>query len=99
MMQMEANRIVEVSLPPENGVMFVAAIRISGQDRPAMLNDITHAISTYMNTNIRSVNLDSQDSMFEGTFILSVRDTEHLSRIIEKIRRIKGVTRAERLEE
>jgi guanosine-3',5'-bis(diphosphate) 3'-pyrophosphohydrolase len=99
MMQMEANRIVEVGWPAENGVMFVSGIRISGDDRPGMLNDITHAISTYMNTNIRSVNLDSQDALFDGTFILYVKDTDHLDRILEKIRRIKGVTRAERFEE
>ena len=99
MMQMEANRIVEVGWPAENGVMFVSGIRISGDDRPGMLNDITHAISTYMNTNIRSVNLDSQDALFDGTFILYVKDTDHLDRILEKIRRIKGVTRTERFDE
>ncbi len=38
-------------------------VRISGDDRPGMLNDVTHAISTYMNTNIRSVNIDSEDGI------------------------------------
>ena len=99
MMQMEANRIVEVSWPSSDGVMFVAGVRILGDDRPGMLNDITHAISSYMNTNIRSVNIDSQDSMFQGLFVLNVKDTEHLNRILERIRRIKGVSRAERFEE
>ncbi len=99
MMGIEAKRFVEVSWPSDNGVMFVAAVRISGEDRPAMLSDLTHAISTYMNTNIRSVNLDSEGSLFQGTFILYVKDTEHLGRIIDRIKRIKGVTRAERLEE
>ncbi|MCZ6775413.1 MAG: bifunctional (p)ppGpp synthetase/guanosine-3',5'-bis(diphosphate) 3'-pyrophosphohydrolase [Ignavibacteria bacterium] len=99
MMQMEANRIVEVSWPSSNGVMFVAGVRILGDDRPGMLNDITHAISSYMNTNIRSVNIDSQDSMFQGLFVLNVKDTEHLNRILERIRRIKGVSRAERFDE
>jgi (p)ppGpp synthase/HD superfamily hydrolase len=64
-----------------------------------MLNDITHAISTYLNTNIRSVNLDSHDSLFEGTFILYVKDTDHLNRILERLRRIKGISKAERFEE
>ncbi len=99
MMQMESNRILEVNWPTDNSVMFVAGIKIAGDDRPAMLNDITHAISTYMNTNIRSVNIDSQDSMFDGTFILQVQNTEHLSRILEKIRKVRGVRRAERFEE
>ena len=96
---MDSKRIVDVTWPMENGHMFVAAIKISGDDRPGMLGDITHAISTYLNTNIRSVNLDSQDSLFQGTFILYVKDTDHLGRIIDRIRKIKGVTRAERLEE
>lgn len=99
MAQIESNRVVEVSWPAENGVMFVAAIRISGEDRPAMLNDITHAISSYMNTNIKGVNIDSQDSMFDGTFVLTVKDTDHLNRLLEKIRRVRGVTRTQRLEE
>lgn len=99
MMGLDAKRIVDVSWPTNQGMMFVAAVKIAGDDRPAMLSDITHAIATYMNTNIRSVNLDSANSVFQGTFILYVKDTEHLARIIERIKRIKGVTKAERLEE
>jgi guanosine-3',5'-bis(diphosphate) 3'-pyrophosphohydrolase len=99
MMQMESNRIVQVNWPSNNGVLFVAGVKISGDDRPGMLNDITHVISTYMNTNIRSVNIDSQDSYFDGTFILNVQDTEHLSRILDKIRKVRGVKRADRFDE
>ncbi len=99
MVQMESNRLVQVSWPSENGVMFVSGVKISGDDRTGMLNDITHAISSYNNTNIRSVNLDSQDAVFEGTFILFVQNTEHLSRIMDKLRKIKGIKRVERFEE
>jgi len=99
MMQMQSNRIVEVEWPLQNEVMFVSGITVSGTDRPGMLNDITQAIATYMNTNIRSVNIDSRDSMFEGTFLLYVTDTGHLERIVSRIRKIKGVTNVQRFEE
>lgn len=99
MMQIESNRVVQVNWPTNNGILFVAGVKISGDDRPGMLNDITHAISTYMNTNIRSVNIDSQDAYFEGTFILNVQDTDHLNRILDKIRKVKGVKRADRFDE
>ena len=99
MLQMQSDRVIDVNWPAENGNMFVVGVKISGDDRPGMLNDITHAISTYQNTNIRSVNLDSQDSMFEGTVILNVQDTEHLNRILDKVRKIKGIRRAERFDE
>lgn len=95
----DPNRIVEVSWPKSNGQEFVAAIRIAGEDRTGMLSDITHAISSFQKTNIRGVNIDSRDAMFDGSIILFVKNTEHLNRIMEKLRKIKGVNRVERLEQ
>ncbi|MBP1656779.1 MAG: relA [Bacteroidetes bacterium] len=99
MMKTDARRIVDVQWPSDNGVLFVAGIRVAGDDRPSMLNDLTHAISSYSNTNIRSVNIESEDGQFEGTFIVNVENTEHLARILEKIKRVQGVRGAERFEE
>ena len=52
----DEERIVEVSWPPTDDVDFIVGVKLSGQDRSGLLNEITHAISTYNNTNIRSVN-------------------------------------------
>ncbi len=92
----ESARIVDVAWPPANGADFITGIHIGGEDRPALLSDITHAISTYQNTNIRSVNMDSKGSLFNGRVILYVKDTEHLARIIEKLKRIPGIQSVER---
>ncbi|MBI5464139.1 MAG: bifunctional (p)ppGpp synthetase/guanosine-3',5'-bis(diphosphate) 3'-pyrophosphohydrolase [Ignavibacteriales bacterium] len=92
----ERARIVEVSWPTQEGSDFIVAVHIAGKDRPALLSDITHAISTYQNTNIRSVNVDTRNGLFEGQIILFVKNTDHLSRIIEKVRRVPGVTDVER---
>ena len=99
MMQVESNRIVKVRWPSDNGVLFVAGVKVSGDDRPGMLNDITHAISTYLDTNIRSVNIDSESGLFEGTFILNVQNTDHLRKVLERVRRVRGIRRADRFEE
>ena len=99
MMRVEPHRIMEVQWPSEQAAAFIAGIKISGDDRQGMLNDVTHAISSYLNTNIRSVNIDSLDSMFDGTFIVDVRDTDHLARLVERIRRVQGVKSAERFQE
>lgn len=92
----DPNRIIIVDWPQTNGSEFAAAIKISGEDRSGMLNDITHSISSFQNTNIRGVNLNTRDSLFEGLIVLNVKNTDHLGRIIEKLRKIRGVTRAER---
>ncbi len=95
----DEERLVEVAWPAASEVDFIAGVRISGNDRTGLLNDITHAISTFNNTNIRSVNVTTKDSMFEGQFILYVKNTEHLNGIVDKLRKIKGIVKAERFEE
>jgi RelA/SpoT family (p)ppGpp synthetase len=92
----ESARIVDVGWPPANEADFITGIHIGGEDRPALLSDITHVISTYQNTNIRSVHMDSRDSLFDGKVILYVKDTDHLARIMEKIKRIPGIQSVER---
>jgi RelA/SpoT family (p)ppGpp synthetase len=94
----EPNRIVNVDWPKAEGVEFAAAIKIAGEDRHALLSDITNVVTTFKNTNIRGVDLITHDKMFEGTIIVSVRNLDHLTRLMEKLRRIKGVIQAVRLE-
>lgn len=83
----------------DEGFEFIAAIRVSGEDRPGMLNDITHAIVSYRSTNIRSVNIESQDSLFEGVVTVMVRHTEHLDRLMERLKKIPNVDHVERFEQ
>jgi RelA/SpoT family (p)ppGpp synthetase len=90
------NRIIAVSWPAFGEAEFIGGIKLAGEDRPGILNDISQAISTYMNTNIRSVNLHSKDSLFTGSITLYVRDLDHLTRLMDKVRRVKGVSHVER---
>ena len=97
LIQSEPERVMEAAWPSSEDGEFPAAVFMAGEDRSAILSDITHSISTYQNTNIRGVNLDTKDSMFSGIIVLGVKNTEHLNRVVERLRKIKGVTQAERL--
>ncbi|HAV22357.1 MAG: RelA/SpoT family protein [Ignavibacteria bacterium GWA2_55_11] len=92
----ESARLVDVNWPPSSGADFIVAVHVSGKDRPGLLSDVTHAISTFQNTNIRSVNMDSKGPIFDGQIILFVKDTEHLARIIEKIKKVPGIIEVDR---
>ena len=93
-------RLIDVSWPStDEGADYLVGIRIFGEDRPGMLSDLTHVISTYNNTNIRSVNIDSRDAMFDGRVTVFVKNTYHLARLAEKLRKVRGVTSVERFEE
>ena len=92
------DRALDVSWASSDGFEFMAAIRVSGDDRPGMLNDLTHAVLSYQNTNIRSVNIESQDSLFEGILTVMVKNIEHLDRLIERVRKVRNVRLVERFE-
>jgi (p)ppGpp synthase/HD superfamily hydrolase len=92
-------RIVRVSWPEGNAGDFIAGVKISGNDRSGLLNDVTNAISNFNNTNIRGVTINTKDSLFDGQFIMYVKDIAHLNGIIERIRRVKSITKVERFDE
>ncbi|MGE5810226.1 MAG: ACT domain-containing protein, partial [Ignavibacteria bacterium] len=60
--------------------------------------DISHTIVSYQNTNIKSLNLSTTDSTFEGNVTLYVHNLEHLQRLIERLKKLKGVYSVERFE-
>ncbi len=99
MLNNSEERIVHVSWPDTDTADFIAGVRISGRDRSGLLNDVTNAISNYNNTNIRSVTINTKDSLFDGQFVLYVKNTSHLSQIIERLKRVKSVTKVERFDE
>jgi guanosine-3',5'-bis(diphosphate) 3'-pyrophosphohydrolase len=99
MLASEAPRVIDVSWPTTDGATFIAGIKVVGKDKPGMLQEIAHTISSFQNTNIRGVNIGSKDSFFEGSIIVYVRDTEHLQRIMDRLKNLEGIMTVERFEE
>ncbi len=96
--QATSKKALDVEWGSKKSQEFIAALRVSGDDRPGMLNDITHAIVNYRSTNIRSFNIESQDSLFEGIVTVMVRHTEHLDRLKERLLKIPNVHHVERFD-
>ena len=92
------NKLIPVQWPVTEDSLFVAGLRAVGEDIPGILTDISHAIVSYQNTNIKSINMNTADSMFEGSVTLYVHNIEHLNRIIERLKKLKGVYSVERFE-
>ncbi len=82
-----------------DGVSFPVGITIEGEDKPGMLKEITTVISGYQNTNIKTVNIESENSIFHGIITVEVKDLEHLNALIDKLRRIEGVYSVRRYQE
>ncbi len=91
-------RLVDLAWPSSQDGQFLAAVKVTGDDRPGMLNDITSAVIGVQKTNIRGVNIDAFDANFEGILTVYVTDTDHLQKIFEKLKKIKGVHSVDRFE-
>jgi len=89
-------RLIEISWPEKSVSTYLGGIQLEGEDRPGILNEIALTITSYNNTNIRSVNIDSQDAYFHGSVLVSVENIEHLHRLIERVKKVKGVSHVER---
>lgn len=98
LMKFHEGRIIEVNWPNTDGNYFIAAIKIIGEDRPGMLSEISQTIVNTQNTNIKSVNIQSHRNIFYGTISVSVKNLEHLNRIIERLKKIIGIETVERFE-
>jgi guanosine-3',5'-bis(diphosphate) 3'-pyrophosphohydrolase len=94
----DASKLVSVQWPEAEGSLFVAGISIKGKDRPGILNDVSHSIVTFQNTNIKSININTSDSAFEGSVTVYVNNLDHLNRIIERLKKVQGIFNVERFE-
>ena len=79
-------------------IYLPASIRITGIDEIGILSRISEVISNDLKVNIRSVSVESNEGLFEGSITLFVKDTGHLDILIRKISKIKGILSVSRLE-
>ena len=63
-----------------------------------LLNKITEVISKEMNVNIRKINVETNDGIFEGKIQLYVHDVDDVKKIINNLRKIKDIKVANRIE-
>ncbi len=91
MMSNYAYRIVKARWTNQEVISFLAGIRIQGIDEVGLVNNITKIISSELNVNMRSLSFDTQDGTFEGNIMLFVHDTEHLTALMKKLRKVNGV--------
>lgn len=96
--EQDSSKLVPVKWLQNDSSLFVAGLTVMGEDTAGILNEISHAIVSYHNTNIKSININTHNSTFEGSVTLYVNNLEHLSRIIERLRKLKGVYSVERFE-
>ena len=91
LIQTDGERIVDVSWAKNIDSKFLGAVKVIGEDRVGMINDITDVLSKSLETNMKSINVNSDSGMFEGILTVYVDDIDHLGRIVNKLQKVGGV--------
>jgi GTP pyrophosphokinase len=76
---------------------YLSIVSLQGIDRVGILLDLVGVITGELNINIRELKIQSHDGIFEGEISLYVTSTDDLNAVIAKIKRIKGVDKAQRI--
>jgi len=84
-------RIVKAKWTSQHELAFLAGLRVTGTDRVGIVNEITRVISNELKVNMRSITLDTNNSIFEGTIMVFVHDTRHLQKLTKKLEQVPGI--------
>jgi len=94
----EKERIIEVEWDTESEQKFQVQLSIIGEDRKNLLKDITTCIAK-QDINIFNASFHVEDMYAKGLLDIEVQNLQHLTKVINSIRKINGVFSVERVED
>ncbi|MFN3801672.1 RelA/SpoT family protein [Belliella pelovolcani] len=92
------NRVIKAKWTSQQEIAFLAGLRIVGTDRVGLINDVTKVISNELKVNMRSITVDSDAGIFEGTIKLYVHSTQHLEKLMGNLGKVDGVIKITRFD-
>jgi GTP pyrophosphokinase len=92
-----AYRIIPAKWATVENLEYSSVLRISGYDQIGLVSKITKLISNEMNVNISSINIVSNDGVFDGRISVLVINKVHLENLINKLENVEGVESVVRL--
>lgn len=91
----DETKVISVTWDVEREHRFKARISIIADDRQNLLRDITEAVAA-AKVNIRKVEMHMEDQLAVGYLVAEVKNLPHLTRLISRVNKLKGILKAER---
>ncbi len=89
--KLTCTKLIKAQWTPQKMISQLKRIELHGSDEAGIANKITSLISAEIDVNIRSIHFDTQKNMFYGLIEFYVSDDKVPVRLIEKIKKVKGV--------
>lgn len=91
------NRICDAKWNTKQRSVFLVSIYMKGLDKVGLLNRITEVIYKLLGVNMRKLEIESNDGIFEATIQLYVHDTKEVKTIIKNLKKISDIKEVVRL--
>ena len=91
------NRVLAAKWEMGRMSLFPVSIHVKGFDKLGLLHEMTQVISQLHGVNIRKLEVECDDGIFECTVQMYVHDTKEVDDIIEGLREIQDVKEASRI--
>ena len=76
---------------------YTTLLRVIGNDHINIVANLMSIISREEGVQLRSINIDSNDGLFQGTLSVSLANTSKLEMLIKKLKEVKGVKQINRV--
>ena len=93
----EPERRLEIDWQSMEGERFTVRLTLEGYDRRGLYADVAGAV-TATGTDIRHMELHTNDGRATGSVVVEVENLAHLQKIMRSVRRIKGINEVARRE-
>lgn len=92
-----AYRIMQAKWIDSSQQEYTSQIILSGVDDLGLVNDVTKVISANMHVNMKSLNFSSDDGIFKGKITVVVKNKTMLKKLIDNLKKIKGIDKVSRV--
>ena len=98
LMSKYGSKIVKAKWTSQERISFLTGLKMTGVDDMGLLNRITRIISKGYGINMRSLNFEGHEGMFEGIIMVYVQDTNQLDELVANLKKVKGVINIVRID-
>ncbi len=92
-----AYRIISAKWIDSSQEEFTAVIKMTGIDNMGLVNDVTKVISSNMHVNIKNISFETDDGIFNGKIMVSVKNNTLVKTLMERIKKINGIEKVYRV--
>lgn len=91
------NRIIKTKWRKGQNISFLSGIKLKGFDRKGIIKEVIDVVTSQMDLNIRSLNIETKSGVFTGTLMLYVQSVRALNNLIDQIKQIDQIESVERI--